>query len=118
MSAVVNVDEAALVPVESIFGEDEDETRRLLLLHDRAVAYITSFAWSGKVCSIRFGFGVGDIVGVFLVELEPASPKVDRFLWIVVGDLPSAYLVTDVSPNAAAALSAYIRRDATLDCPQ
>lgn len=31
----------------------------------------------------------------------------DEQLWVVVGDLPSAYLVTDVSPDAIAALGVY-----------
>jgi hypothetical protein len=48
----------------------------------------------------------GWVVGVFLFHIDPA-PGVDEWLWVVAGDLPTAYLVTDEAPDPASALEAY-----------
>ena len=104
-----NVDESKISSIESMFGEDDEETRQFRVLYDKAVKFITAFAWHGKIERAYFGLGAADIVGVFLFELIPASASVDRFLWVVIGDLPPAYLVTDDTPNPACALDAYIR---------
>jgi hypothetical protein len=45
---------------------------------------------------------------VFLFKIMPATADADEWLWVIVGDLPSAYIVTDDARNPAAALDAYI----------
>jgi hypothetical protein len=47
-------------------------------------------------------------VAVLLVKITPTREDVDEWLWVVVGDLPPAYLVADDAPGPAAALRAYI----------
>jgi hypothetical protein len=37
---------------------------------------------------------VGGVVSTFLFRID-AEPNIDEWLWVVVGDLPSCYLVTD-----------------------
>ena len=37
----------------------------------------------------------------------PGEAEVDEWLWVIVGDIPPAYLVTDVCKNPAEALDAY-----------
>lgn len=52
---------------------------------------------------------VAGVVGVFLCYIEPeAHENVDEWLWVVVGDVPPAYLVTDDAPTSTGALEAYI----------
>jgi hypothetical protein len=34
--------------------------------------------------------------------------EVDQWIWVIVGDLPPAYLTTDECPNPATALDGYI----------
>ena len=89
-------------------GEDDEQTERLRGYYRLARTYIESFAWHGKIVHVHFGIGIGGIYAVFLFELAPARQDVDRLLWVVVGDIPPAYLVTDRAPNAACALEAYI----------
>jgi hypothetical protein len=48
------------------------------------------------------------VVAVFLFRIVPKQEGVDEWLWVVVGDLPSAYLVTDDNPTPASALEAYV----------
>jgi hypothetical protein len=102
-------DVSRLTPVDSMRGEDDSETRDFQRLHRKAEDFLGSFAWCCGIKAARFGFGVSNIVAVFLFEIHPLRPDVDDLLWVVVGDIPPAYLVTDDAPDPAAALGAYIR---------
>lgn len=102
----MNVNLTALVPAQHLKGEDDEDTARLQQLSGRALAYIQSFQWCRGVRDSYFGLGVGGIVAVFLLNVEGA-PGVDDWLWVVVGDLPSCYLVTDGAPDAVSALQVY-----------
>jgi hypothetical protein len=53
--------------------------------------------------------GIGRIFAVFLFEIEPALDEVDAEMWVVVGDMPSAIIVPDESPDPLAALKIYVR---------
>ena len=74
----------------------------------QAANFIRSFAWSGELLELYEGFQEPEIIGVFLVHLRPAAPNVDEWLWIVVGDLPPAYLVADGYPTWKMALAGYV----------
>ena len=65
-------------------------------------------AWCGGIEKAYVGIVQSDIVCVFLFKIRPAKPEVDEWLWVVVGDLPSAYLVCDNSPHPALALEGYV----------
>jgi hypothetical protein len=106
---VKQIDVSRLTPVDSMRGEDDRETREFQELHRKAEDFLGSFAWCGGIKTVRFGFGVSSIVAVFLFEIQPQRLHVDDLLWVVVGDIPSAYLVTDDAPNPAHALQAYFR---------
>lgn len=105
---MTEVDYTKLTPIDAMSGEDEEETGLLWDLYREAKWFMESFTWHGKIEKAYFGLGVGRVVGVFLFELIPARQDVDRLLWVVVGDIPLAYLVTDHAPNAACALEGYI----------
>ncbi|MGH6942493.1 hypothetical protein [Hypericibacter sp.] len=102
------VDYSRLFEIDSMEAWDEEEILELKKLHDEARRYIDSFRWSGEIKRVLFGMGIGGVVGVFLFELAPARPDVDKILWVVVGDLPPAHLVTDEAPEPDLALEVYI----------
>lgn len=102
------VDYTRLAPVEEMAGEDDEETQQWKSLLRNAESFLGSFAWCAGIRSEHLGLGVADVVGVFLFEIEPAKPGVDSLLWVVVGDIPPAYLVTDDTPDPPSALRAYI----------
>jgi len=53
-------------------------------------------------------FGVGGIIGLFLVRFARAVAGFeDQELWVVVGDLPAAYFVTEDARTAPEALEVY-----------
>ncbi|HMV86500.1 MAG TPA: hypothetical protein PKA34_25610 [Blastocatellia bacterium] len=97
-----------VTPVRLMKGDNDKDTSLLSEMFDDASTYITSFAWCAGILESYFGLGVGGVVAVFLFKIRPAAKEIDDWLWVVVGDLPSAYLVTDNAPNPACALEAYI----------
>ena len=107
--SVTRINVSGLSPIASMRGEDDSETSEFHRLHRKAEDFLGSFEWCGGIKMARFGFGVSNIVAVFLFEIRPRRPGVDDLLWVVMGDIPPAYLVTDDAPDPAAALKAYIQ---------
>lgn len=95
-------DTTGMTPVNAF---DDEELRALA---DEARSFITSFRWCRAVRESFLAFGVGRIIGVFLFRIEPAELGVDETLWVVVGDMPSAYLVCDDATDWRGALRGYI----------
>ncbi|HEV2136962.1 MAG TPA: hypothetical protein VGR47_22275 [Terracidiphilus sp.] len=96
-------------PIDGIFDKDEEEMRLLQQMAQDAEDYLESFSWCEEIREAYFGGGYGAIVAVFLFRIIPAKPDIDEWLWVVVGDLPPAYLVTDMSKSPSEALASYIR---------
>jgi len=99
---------SGVIPVDQMFGDDAEDTRLLLEMASKAQHYISRFSWCQSVREVYFGDGYGKIVAVFFVHIEPSRPEVDEWLWVVVGDLPSAYLVTDNCKTPSQTLERYI----------
>ena len=97
-----------VIPIEQMQGEVPEDAEMLRSMAAEATKFISSFAWCGSIEGAYFGAGIGKIVAVFFFLIRPNPPWTDRALWVVVGDLPSAYLVTDVSKTPSEALRAYI----------
>jgi len=94
------IDLGVVRPVEEMDGGDAGETAVLREMFEAARAYLGSQRWCRRIERAFFGGGVGKVVAVFLFEID-APPEVDRWLWVIEGDLPSAYLVTDDAPTPA-----------------
>ena len=84
------------------------EDKELRILANEARSFIPGFRWCRGVREEFLAYGVGGVIGVFLFRIEPAQDGVDDTLWVVVGDIPSAYLVCDDAPDWRAALRAYV----------
>ncbi len=101
------VDINRLVPVERMTAEDAIETRLLRDMLDEATEYVKSFKWCPQIGQRYLAYGLGGVAAVFLFEFETSIQGADHCLWVVVGDLPSAYFVTDRAPDGAGALDVY-----------
>jgi len=102
------MDIARLVPEDEIQGENAAETSELKSMLQQAKEYASSFDWAPSISSAYLGIGIGGVVAVFLLRLdEPVGQERDEYLWVIVGDLPSAYLVTDEASNPVEALRIY-----------
>ena len=92
--------------VPDIMGDDAEDTA--LLDNGRSAArYITSFAWCPPIGSMYLAYGVGGIVAVFLCDFAQKIANSDKQLWVVVGDLPSAYLVVEPGDGPTEVLESY-----------
>jgi hypothetical protein len=97
-----------VTPADRLRGDSPRDTALLARMLPQARAYIEQFSWCDAIAEEYFGLGVGGVVAVFLFKIVPAQKKVDNWLWVVVGDLPPAYLVTDDAPEPVSALKAYV----------
>ncbi len=102
----MDVKRAKLTPISLMVGEDEEDTGLLRENYRAAETYIRSFKWCKDIKDSFFGIGVGGVVAVFLFRID-ALEGVDEWLWVIDGDLPSAYLVMDQAPEPIAALKVY-----------
>jgi hypothetical protein len=101
------IDLSALTPVERMAGEDEAETAMLRDMLERAEAYLSSHQWCPPIVERYLGVGIGNVFALFLFKLVRAVNDTDEWLWVVDGDLPSAYFVIDEASNIASAVKVY-----------
>ena len=88
-------------------GDDED-ARLLRAMAGDARSYLEGQGWWRSIDRLDLGFGIGGVVAVFWAETTPVSEEVDASVWVVVGDIPPLYLVTDRAPGPLDALDVYI----------
>jgi hypothetical protein len=73
-----------------------------------AESFVASQRWCRRVSGVRLAWAVAGVLGVFQVDLVAAETGVDPTLWVVVGDIPPAYLVLDETPTWREALQGYV----------
>ena len=101
------MDISAFQPIEAITADTPEEADRLRGLAVEALDYIQGFSWCPPLRQVLLAYGIGDVIGLFLVRFAEPAGGVDDELWVVSGDLPLAYFVTDDAPTPAEALSTY-----------
>jgi len=100
------VELGAVRAIREMRGEDDAETDELRQMLHEAREYIDGFPWCAAIEEELFGLGIGGVIGVFLFRIRPVG-AVDEWLWVIVGDLPHAYLVTDRASSPTRALEVY-----------
>ncbi|TPN46573.1 hypothetical protein FJ981_25575 [Mesorhizobium sp. B1-1-4] len=70
--------------------------------------YIKSHDWVRRIEGEYFGYGAEGIIYIFLFEISPGKPDVPRWIWVLVGDVPSAYMPGDDLETPYEALDGYI----------
>lgn len=102
------IDFSAVCPVARL-GEWVDLEDVPLLEQDLAEAtqYMRSQSWCHEILEAYCGTGVATIFYAFLFHIKPSRPEIEEFLWVVVGDIPPLYLITQTAHNPATALFEY-----------
>ncbi|MRG97254.1 hypothetical protein [Polyangium spumosum] len=100
------VDRSKVQPITDMRGEDDAETNELQAMLRAARDYMARFPWCAAIEEEHFGLGIGRVVGVFLFRIRPVG-AIDEWLWVIVGDVPMAYLVTDRASSPTQALEVY-----------
>ena len=100
-----------LIPLVTEDGGYDDLAKETVLLErmrERAEAYVRSFPWAPPIKEMLLAFGASEILALYLVRFEQAIESMgDDELWVVVGDLPSIYFVTDHAERPSLALEVY-----------
>ena len=85
--------------------EDIEEAR---LLYEEAKDFLIFYDWCGEIRETYVGMFYPGILAIYLFRITPLKEGVDDWVWVVVGDIPAAYLTVDECPNPATALDGYI----------
>lgn len=93
--------------VPKIFGDDAEDTELLRAMTRSARDYITSFNWCPPISVCYLAFGVGGVAALFLFKFDRKIQDSDDQLWVVIGDLPSAYLVVEADDSPQQAMDRY-----------
>jgi hypothetical protein len=102
------IDGTKVVLLDEFKDSDPEEEQGVRKLAERGRKYLESFRWCEKVERQYVGIGLAGIVGVFLCDIVPTEAHVDDRVWVVMGDLPPAYITTEHAPNPACALLGYV----------
>jgi hypothetical protein len=98
-----------LVTSQKIVGDDEMDTSLLRKMAADSDVFIRSFPWCSSVLESYFGDGIGGIFAIFLFHIRPSRPDVDPWIWIMIGDVPPAYLPLTDAGSPAVAFRTYMR---------
>jgi hypothetical protein len=74
----------------------------------RARAYLESHNWVSAIKGEYLGYRLDGVIYVFLFEFVPAEPNVPSWTWVIVGDVPSAYISCHHAKTPYVALDGYI----------
>ena len=89
-------------PVEAIEDPEVAEFAR------RAQQFLSGFRWCGRLLGAELAWAAAGVLGVFRMRISPARPDVDEIVWVVTGDLPSAYLAYEPQDTWQDALQGYV----------
>ena len=96
------IDRSKLKPIIAIQNDEVKE------LAKEAEMFLLSHHWCKSIEYGYLSWAVAGVIGVFLFDIIPSTPEVDKTLWVVTGDLPPAYLVTDEAHTWQEALEGYV----------
>jgi len=92
-----------LPPADISTGDDDLESARV-----EARQYLEFYNWVLSIKGEYFGYGAEGIIYIFLFEIEPGRPEINRWTWVIVGDVPPTYIPADDAATPFEALDGYI----------
>jgi hypothetical protein len=95
------LDTSTLIPLTKLQSAEVVELSR------RAELFLTKQKWCKAITDSYLGWALSPYIGVFYFQFDPITAQVDKELWVIVGDLPPAYIVCDQAKNWQQALDAY-----------
>ncbi len=91
------------------FNNDFENPDEVLSLSVDAKEYLMSFTWCQAIVNGWVVHEWGFMLGIFYFEIKPLeNSAADNFVWIIVGDVPPAYIDIESAKNKFEALSLYI----------
>jgi len=90
---------AELSQARERYADDPESLAEYEKLYQRAENYLLGFNWHRKLLEVWNGLYADGILSVFLFKIEPVSEEIDEWMWVVVGDIPSAVIMIDKAPH-------------------
>jgi len=103
----MTVDVSGMITVDALTPPQEEDDLSEYALAQDARNYLLSHDWCAGIEAGYVGMVYAGILGVFYFRIEPAYSGVDEEVWVIVGDLPPAYITCEACPNPATALDGY-----------
>jgi len=97
-----------MIPIDDLESISIDNAEDLMVLSNEAIAFIRSQKWCKRIIDVKLDRGWGYIIAVFFFSIEPYGANIPNNLWVIVGDLPPAYIDVEDNPNGACAIDAYV----------
>jgi hypothetical protein len=94
-------DARKMIPIARI------KNREVCKFGKRAQTFLLSHSWCRKIEKGYLAWAIAGVIGIFLFRLKSNHRGADSTLWVVVGDIPPAYLVCDDAENWQQALEVY-----------
>lgn len=70
--------------------------------------YLENFSWNEGIKEKYIGYILAEKIGIFLFMIDKSRTDVDEWIWVIVGDIPPAYMTVDLCKTPAEALDGYI----------
>jgi len=95
------MDTSEMIPVADL------KSPGVIEMANRAERFLAGHRWCKRIVAGWLAWALVDKAAVFFFRLEPVRDGIDTELWVIVGDLPPAYLVCDNAHTWQKALDAY-----------
>jgi len=79
----------------------------VLMLAREAERFLATHRWCGRVSQLTPIFAISGVLGIFRCSLVASDPRADAVVWVIVGDLPPAYIAYEPEDSWQDALRAY-----------
>ena len=96
----------SLIDAGDLQGISPYETSVLQRYRQRARLFLEGFAWCSDLRAERFAAGAAGIAALFAMEVL-VKGTTREWLWVIAGELPSAYVPLVGAPGASQAMGAY-----------
>ncbi len=98
---------SSLESLSTLSNKDNDD-KVIIELSIEAKNYLLSHPWCSSIEEEWLGLSWGYILCVFLFRIKSNYPDLDEYLWMVVGDIPPAYIDLGSAASAEEAIKCYI----------
>ena len=102
------INEKNMINIKVLSSSNLEFLDEIINLSREAVDYLSSQKWCHKIIDGWFAVGWGYIMTAFFFRFDPIGEGVPDNVWIIVGDLPSAYIDAIDNTNGVMAVEAYV----------
>lgn len=97
-----------VVEWSTYLATQQDDVAEMNAMYQEAREFLEFYDWCSDIKESFIGMLYPGILAVFLFRIVPVGQNIDEWVWVIVGDLPPAYLTVDECPNPATALDGYV----------